>query len=185
MPKENVVCVDKLCKLCKVVKPVSHYQKGIKTCRTCNNLKAKERYKVAPTAQKQLAKMKAFPVERLLANQRERLKTVLQKKGLTKLAPLTELLGCHKQTLELWLESNFSEEMTWQNMGHNWQVDHVKAMRNFDLSTLEGQKACCNWSNLFPLDTNINQKKAAAEWADYQADVEQRAKCFMNECDCC
>lgn len=175
---------EKACVSCRVLKPMSQYRESIKTCQQCSQ-KAKDRYKQNPTAEKHRRKMELYPVERIIVNQGARLRNKLKRKGLRMLAPMRQLIGCHEQTLELWIESNFTEEMTWENLGHNYQIDHVKAMCSFDLSTLEGQKACCNWSNLFPLDTNVNQQKGGAEWLEYEADVEQRAKCFMNECDCC
>jgi hypothetical protein len=50
--------------------------------------------------------------------------------------------------------------MTWKNHGL-WDVDHIKACTNFDLTDSEQQRACFNWSNLQPLEHIANIKKGA------------------------
>lgn len=129
--------------------------------------------------------MYTHPGRRVFVLQTTRLQAVLQKRGGKMLRPMRELVGCHVETLMLWIESNFEDGMSWDNMGQEWQLDHVVPMKAFDLTTEESQKKCCCWSNLFPLEIKANQRKGAEILDNYIQDVQQRAKCFMNECDCC
>jgi len=49
------------------------------------------------------------------------------------------------------LEQRFKLEMTWENHGILWEIDHIKACSNFDLTKLEEQKQCFHYTNLQPL----------------------------------
>lgn len=62
-----------------------------------------------------------------------------------------ELLGCHIEELKVYLEQQFKSEMTWENHGTVWEIDHIKACSNFDLTKLEEQKQCFHYTNLQPL----------------------------------
>ena len=50
--------------------------------------------------------------------------------------------------------------MTWKNHGTIWEIDHIKACSNFDLTKLEEQKQCFHYTNLQPLfkTTEIAEK---------------------------
>jgi hypothetical protein len=41
--------------------------------------------------------------------------------------------------------------MNWGNHGVTWEIDHIKACSNFDLTKLEEQKQCFHYTNLQPL----------------------------------
>ena len=63
-----------------------------------------------------------------------------------------ELLGCSYAELRDHLESQFTEGMTWDNMGRGgWHIDHVIPCAFFDLTKPSHQKVCFNWQNLQPL----------------------------------
>ena len=62
-----------------------------------------------------------------------------------------ELLGCTIGEFKQHLEKQFKPEMTWDNHGEIWEIDHIKACANFDLSSLEEQQKCFHYSNLQPL----------------------------------
>ena len=63
-----------------------------------------------------------------------------------------ELLGCTIQELRDHLESQFTEGMTWDNMGRGgWHIDHIIPCAFFDLTKPSHQKVCFNWQNLQPL----------------------------------
>ena len=77
-----------------------------------------------------------------------------------KLGSTSELLGCSIQFLRGYLEAKFQDGMTWENHGL-WHIDHIKPLVSFDLSTLEGQKLACHYSNLQPLWALDNLKKGS------------------------
>jgi len=61
------------------------------------------------------------------------------------------LLGCTIEELKLHLEQQFKPEMNWSNHGEIWEIDHIKACDNYNLTQLEEQKECFHYSNLQPL----------------------------------
>jgi len=71
-----------------------------------------------------------------------------------------ELLGCTIKELRDHLESQFTEGMTWDNMGRGgWHIDHIIPCAYFDLSKPSHQKVCFNWQNLQPLWESDNCAK--------------------------
>ena len=62
-----------------------------------------------------------------------------------------KLLGCPLTELKLWLEQQFLPEMSWDNHGVIWEIDHIKACASFDLTDIEQQKECFYYTNLQPL----------------------------------
>lgn len=63
-----------------------------------------------------------------------------------------ELLGCTIEHVRDHLESQFTEGMTWYNMGRGgWHIDHIIPCAFFDLTKPSHQKVCFNWQNLQPL----------------------------------
>jgi hypothetical protein len=62
-----------------------------------------------------------------------------------------DLLGTDIDTIKKWIEYNFYGDMTWENYGSLWHVDHVIPCSMFDLKKDENQIICFNWTNLRPL----------------------------------
>lgn len=71
-------------------------------------------------------------------------------------AKIRELLGCSASFLIEWLEHLFTTEMSWENHGTYWHVDHVIMCSYFDLTKFEDRKLCFNWRNLRPLKASVN-----------------------------
>jgi hypothetical protein len=83
-----------------------------------------------------------------------RLRAVLVKNDST-----MNYIGCNIQYLREWFEYNFTDEMTWNNYGSFWSIDHIIPVCKFDL-TIEYEKLkCWNWSNLMPVTINYNSSK--------------------------
>lgn len=80
-------------------------------------------------------------------------------KGVSKSKRTVELLGCSVTALRRHLEAQFRPEMTWENYGSVWHVDHIRPCASFDLTDLEQQKLCFHWTNLQPLFAVENIKK--------------------------
>jgi hypothetical protein len=51
-------------------------------------------------------------------------------------------------------------EMTWENYGSYWHVDHIHPCSLFDFSIEENRNKCFNWTNLTPLEGIENIKKS-------------------------
>lgn len=57
------------------------------------------------------------------------------------------------------LEAKFDSNMTWENYGSYWWVDHIKPMALFNFEILEEFKECWTLNNLQPLEKIANIKK--------------------------
>ena len=62
-----------------------------------------------------------------------------------------KLLGCSVEYFKNHLEQQFLPEMSWENHGIIWEIDHIKPCASFDLTDLEQQKQCFHYTNLQPL----------------------------------
>jgi len=98
---------------------------------------------------------------RLLQILRGRVYNALQREG-TKNDKTINLVGCSVTFLKQYLEEKFKDGMAWNNHGKDgWEIDHILPCRSFNLSNVEEQRKCFNYTNLQPLWTIDNQKKGA------------------------
>ena len=95
---------------------------------------------------------------KILCNLRTRIHKAIRRGGATKSVRTLELIGCSVQHLRDHLESQFTEGMTWDNHGA-WHMDHIKPCCSFDMTVLEQQKKCFNYTNLQPLWAFDNMSK--------------------------
>ncbi len=70
-----------------------------------------------------------------------------------------EYLGCSIEELKTYLESKFIENMSWDNYGKVWHIDHIIPCSCWKLSDEFENKCCWNYRNLQPLDCSENQSK--------------------------
>jgi hypothetical protein len=83
---------------------------------------------------------------------RSRIYKVVKINKTKKYYSLIELLGCTVDFFIKYIESKFTNGMTWENHGvHGWHFDHIKPCSSFDLSDPEQQKLCFHYSNYQPL----------------------------------
>lgn len=69
------------------------------------------------------------------------------------------LLGCSIAELKRHLERMFQDDMSWDNYGTLWHVDHIKPLCSFDLTQEEEIRAACHFTNLRPLLAEDNLRK--------------------------
>lgn len=98
------------------------------------------------------------PVFKLTENIRTRIYQGL--KGISKSQTTDELLGCTFPAFREYLETKFTPDMTWDNYGSLWHVDHIKPISLFNLSDPEEQKLAFNYINCQPLHAILNLKKS-------------------------
>ena len=89
-----------------------------------------------------------FKLRVILGN---RLNEVLKKNKTYKTNNIINILGCNLPKLKLYLESKFFPEMSWNNHGKVWEIDHIKPCISFDLTKEKEQKECFHYTNLQPL----------------------------------
>jgi hypothetical protein len=74
----------------------------------------------------------------------------------TRVGSIKKLIGCEQIDFIKWIESCFIGDMTWENHGPLWHIDHVIPCHSFDLTDLSQQLICFNWKNMRPLYAKIN-----------------------------
>ena len=109
---------------------------------------------------KQMEKLRKDPVKRMHVNIMSELSRSL-KGGYKGSTTLMGILGYTIDELAAHLEEQFTSEMSWENYGTYWHVDHWTPASTFDLSKLEGLQACWALRNLRPLDAVANMAKGA------------------------
>jgi len=99
------------------------------------------------------------PQFKLARNLRARTRQALQ--GKFKFDSTEKLIGCSFSKCWKHLENQFQSNMTKENYGNIWVIDHIMPCCSFDLSKKEEQFKCFNYKNLQPLFTEENQKKGS------------------------
>lgn len=94
---------------------------------------------------------------RLEQNMRTRMHYALR--SLTMSKTLMIQMHCNISILTKWLEFQFDKNMTWDNMGTYWEVDHILPIAAFDLTQPYDREVCFNWTNLQPLEKTENKNK--------------------------
>lgn len=104
--------------------------------------------------------------ERYATNPSFRLRIVLAQRingvfrGNGNKAESTECLtGIPFKRFQEWIEYQLKDDMTWDNYGDEWEIDHVIPISSFDLTDLDQQKECFNWKNQAPLYITENRSK--------------------------
>lgn len=101
------------------------------------------------------------PQYKIAHNIRSRLHDAM--KGKIKHKPTKELTGCTWDELAIYLENQFDKQMTWENYGKYWSIDHIKPLIAFDLEDEEQLERATHFSNLQPLPVIINSSKASRD----------------------
>ena len=102
------------------------------------------------------AKQRKRPEVRLRGNIRKRLKQMLGSFSDT----FAQSVGCTPRQLRMYLESQFTKRMSWENYGTYWHVDHIQPLSSFDLTNESHRRLACNWANLRPLEAKLNLQKS-------------------------
>lgn len=89
-----------------------------------------------------------YKIRILLGN---RLNEVLKKNQTYKNSNIIELLDCSLDYFKQYISSQFFPEISWDNHGVIWEIDHIKPCASFDLVDIEQQKECFHYTNLQPL----------------------------------
>lgn len=143
--KMNLKCCDKISNICNGCRPKSTWniekqRASQKKYREANPDKLKEKYK----------RQSLNPTRRLRDRLNKRITQALITEGVTKNNTTVKYIGCSIQYLKKWIEHQFVDGMSWDNMG-KWHMDHVKPCASFDLTNEVDILDCFNWKNLQPL----------------------------------
>ena len=172
---------DKKCKDCETTKPAVMFRKSEFVCKDCNKKKLyawreknKDRFLEICKTYRDKAEKKVLRNDylrkkyvedikfRLLSLYRNRVRELVKRPHFPKNTSFNYdiILGCEWDTLIAWLEYNMKDDMTWENYGTYWHVDHVYPCSLFDFSKDEERSKCFNWTNLTPLEAIENMRKS-------------------------
>ena len=83
-------------------------------------------------------------------------------------------MGCTLPDLKEHLENQFTEEMSWENLGIFWHIDHIVPFAAFDLANHLEQRVVCWYQNLQPLPGVDNLTKVAKYREEDKEDLIRR-----------
>ncbi len=116
-----------------------HYRKNKKTISERHIINNKKRYKTDP-------------IYKLRRDQGRRIRKALKANRELKNKNTPDYLGCTIKFLKEYLESQFTENMSWiEFFQGKIHIDHKIPCASFDLTDPEQQKKCFHYSNLQPL----------------------------------
>jgi hypothetical protein len=95
---------------------------------------------------------------RIAENLRCRLRAALARHKFKKTKKTFEYIGCSIDFFVQWLESQFTEGMSWDKRSV-WHIDHIKPCNTFDLSKEDEREKCFHYTNLRPLNAKENLKR--------------------------
>lgn len=78
----------------------------------------------------------------------------------TSSATAQRYINCDIEHLKMWLEFQFDKDMSWDNLGQYWEIDHILPIAQFKLSNDVDKEVCFNWTNLQPLKKEENKQKS-------------------------
>jgi len=80
-----------------------------------------------------------------------RLNDLLRNHNINKNHPTLKLLKCSLEFFKKYISLQFKPEMSWENWGPVWELDHIIPCFSFDLTKEEDQKQCFHYTNFQPL----------------------------------
>ena len=97
---------------------------------------------------------------KLKSNLRCRINSILKKQKTYKNNNTLEYLGCSLDFYKQYIEQQFKLDMSWENHGVLWEIDHIIPCSSFDLTLEENIYKCFNHKNTQPLYKSINRSKS-------------------------
>lgn len=108
---------------------------------------------------------------------RTRIRETLKLNNAKKSNSSINLLGCSIEFLRQYIESKFTNGMTWENHGlYGWHIDHIKPCSSFNLLDADQQKLCFHYTNLQPLWATKEIAIRYGEDESYIGNIEKGAR---------
>jgi hypothetical protein len=111
------------------------------------------------------------PAFKMKVTLRNRLKNSLRKSKRGKKVKTSKALGCSWSYFVKYMETRFSDGMTWGNHGEIWEVDHIKPLASYDLVKKIEQEKACHYLNLQPMLKEENRAKGDKELKQCDLDM--------------
>jgi hypothetical protein len=113
----------------------------------------------------------------MISRLRKRVRFAITRGKSKKMESTKEILGCSLSLFKRWIENQFMDGMTWNNMSE-WALDHVKPCTSFDMNDKEQVRECFNWRNTRPLWHFDNISKGNRIYPKLIAEQEKKADNF-------
>ena len=136
--KDTELSIRKTCKQCKSIYNKEYYQNNYETLRNYFIDYPKKLHNSNPNF-------------KLASNLRSRTGNAFRTQIVTKSNKIFDLLGFSHGILQNWIESQLYGDMTMQNYGSVWQIDHTLPISSFNLSNENEKRKCFFWCNLRPM----------------------------------
>jgi len=166
----------KQCIKCTIVKPINEYKPTKRsndgyyhTCKTClkpiqwnkEKQKLSEQKYIRNNIEKVREKWRrdGKKINRIVRDRlNHRIRDALLNSGQRKTNKTSSFVGCDITYLKKWFEFQFTDIMNWESI-HLWHIDHVNPCNAYDLSKVDEQLKCFNWTNLRPcwITENLNK----------------------------
>lgn len=146
------------CKDCEKKRSLSNYYNNKEKYNNYSKIyKQENKEKINETRRKYTNKKMENPYERLKRNLKSLLCAKLKN---NKSENSSFYLGENVENIKKWIEFNWKDNMSWENYGKYWEIDHSLPINFFDIKNNEDTKICFSWMNLMPLEKYINLKKS-------------------------
>ena len=96
---------------------------------------------------------------KLACNLRSRTKKAFKSQIVRKTNKTFDLLGCSHSFFKNWIILHFYGNMTIENYGSVWQIDHCLPISSSNLLDENDMKKCFNWINLRPTYSKENNSQ--------------------------
>jgi len=128
--------------------------------------------------------MREYNRVRYQTNEAYRLKTILNARIRSVLKSkknqkTLDFIGLDLPTFKMWIEYQFDDNMSWENMGSYWHFDHVRPCSSFDIVDPSQMSECFHWTNLQPLEKIANLKKHNTILPDTIACHSEKVEMFL------
>jgi hypothetical protein len=148
--------VDTICKTC--ILTIVNNPQGIERAKKWNKDNKEIVNKRAVLRDKILSK--EDPQYRIKKHLRVRMWEVIIKKAKsTRDGKIEDIIGCSIENYRNHIEKQFKPDMTWENHGILWEIDHIKPLDSFDLTKPINQKQAFSYLNTQPLYKSENRSK--------------------------
>lgn len=155
-------CKEKLCITCKsLYLPTGRY--SIYCSTECKPIKHKKQLRLISRENIQeynklynKYKRETDTNFRLKHNLRSRFYNAIKRNS--KKGHVLELLNCSIDEFKKHLEIQFDSNMTWENYGIYWEIDHIIPLCKYEYN-IENLKILWNFNNLKPLKKVLNRKR--------------------------
>ena len=152
--KDTELGVRKNCKDCKNFYNHKYYSENEKFLKDYQIIYRKNNREKINTNRK--LKRETDPNFKIGCNLRKRVGEVFKTQNVTKRNKTFDLLDCSHSFLQKWISFQLYGDMTLNNYGKVWSLDHCLPVSSFNLLDENEMKKCFNWRNLRPMYTREN-----------------------------